>query len=98
MFSGRHQLSEIEGRIFVDRDPDLFKLMINYIRNGGLTYNQEEEKRLEIELKFWSIDKAYFAKEPVLCDKYEIIQDELNKPLENIIAHTEETDQMLSKY
>ena len=33
MFSGRFNYKKIEGKIFVDRDPDIFKLIINYMRN-----------------------------------------------------------------
>ena len=34
-FSGRHgdQLRKIDNRIFVDRDPGIFRLMINYLRD-----------------------------------------------------------------
>jgi len=34
MFSGRHSLKKIDGKIFVDRDPETFKMLITYLRNG----------------------------------------------------------------
>ena len=33
MFSGRHELSKSDGKIFVDRDPEIFKSLIRYLRN-----------------------------------------------------------------
>jgi len=33
MFSGRHNLKKIDGKIFIDRDPDNFKMLISYLRN-----------------------------------------------------------------
>ena len=36
MFSGRHQLEKMEdGRtVFLDRNPKIFSLMLDYLRNG----------------------------------------------------------------
>ena len=34
MFSGRHALPLYEGKVFVDRDPQVFNLLINYLRNN----------------------------------------------------------------
>ena len=34
-FSGRHSLQSIDGRIFIDRDPQAFKMVIEFIRNNG---------------------------------------------------------------
>ena len=33
-FSGRHQTLKVENRIFIDRDPDMFKHIIRYLENG----------------------------------------------------------------
>lgn len=63
MFSGRHQLQKTdEGRIFVDRNPVAFNLMLDFIRNSGQLNEQQEsnEKMLKLELRFWSIDENYF--------------------------------------
>ena len=35
MFSGRHTLQKKEDKIFIDRDPKAFKMMIDFIRNNG---------------------------------------------------------------
>ena len=32
-FSGRHELTLIDDKIFVDRDPKTFEMLISYLRN-----------------------------------------------------------------
>ena len=34
MFSGRHKVHERDGAVFIDRDPEVFSLLISYLRNG----------------------------------------------------------------
>ena len=38
MFSGRHYLERTDNRIFIDRDPRAFRMMIDFIRNNGQLY------------------------------------------------------------
>ena len=33
MFSGRHVINKKDGKIFLDRDPEIFALLISYMRN-----------------------------------------------------------------
>ena len=33
MFSGRHELKKIDGRVYVNRDPEIFKLILSHLRN-----------------------------------------------------------------
>ena len=40
MFSGRHELPMVDNRVFVDRDPEAFSLLITYLRND---YNMPAE-------------------------------------------------------
>jgi len=35
MFSGRHSLQKKNGKIFVDRNPLAFNMMVDFIRNNG---------------------------------------------------------------
>lgn len=58
MFSGRHSLNKIDGKIFVDRDPDVFRLLISYLRNNeSISEIQDSFMRgqLHKELEFWMI-------------------------------------------
>ena len=41
MFSGRHSLNNINGSIFIDRNPLAFTMMIDFIRNHGQLYEKQ---------------------------------------------------------
>lgn len=73
MFSGRHALKKVDDRIFVDRNPLAFTLMIDFIRNcGQLTEQQQNNlKMLKLELKYWGIDENLFQQHTK--DKFDII-------------------------
>ena len=58
MVSGRHKLNLKEGAIFVDRDPDVFMLLIDYLRNDFHMPPIKDEflkGRFEFELDHWLI-------------------------------------------
>jgi hypothetical protein len=57
MFSGRHKLSEHNGRIFIDRDGEIFVTVINYLRNGKLPIfdSKLKEHAFYEELDYWQI-------------------------------------------
>ena len=56
--------------------------MINFIRNAGWNQSPSDEEILLNELKFWGIDKDFFK--PAKKSKFEIIQEELEKPFTNL--------------
>jgi len=53
-------MNTIDNKVFLDRDPDIFKHMINYIRSDRKylpqDVNQDVKKLLEMEIKFWGVD------------------------------------------
>lgn len=58
MFSGRHTLKKIDGKLFIDRDPEAFKNLISFLRNNCqiLPIDNKKEKFLFIEeLKYWGL-------------------------------------------
>jgi len=60
MFSGRHELKKMNGRVFVDRDPDVFKMVISYLRNGKRIHAIQDlsiKERFEMELDYWNLDE-----------------------------------------
>ena len=36
MFSGRHPLKKLNGKVFIDRNPKIFILVLDYLRNGKI--------------------------------------------------------------
>ena len=60
MFSGRHALPKIDGKIFVDRDPTIFRCIINYLSNNLRLQKISDEEKLdlaEMELEFWGLNQ-----------------------------------------
>ena len=58
-FSGRHPHTKSGGAIFVDRNPKMFEMVLNYLRNGGRfpTIQDPELKKLfEEEIDYWQLD------------------------------------------
>ena len=62
MFSGRHNLMYLEnGAIFVDRDADVFSMVISYLRNGckyPKITNPAMRERFEEELDYWCLQNT----------------------------------------
>ena len=65
MFSGRHELKKVDDKIFVDRDPEVFNLLIQYLRNGCQRFEIESpslNKRLDHEIEFWDVGNTLIQK------------------------------------
>ena len=54
MFSGRHFVEEIDGAVFVERDPEIFKHVLAYLRSSELPPESQKEQ-FDIELEYWGI-------------------------------------------
>ena len=58
-FSGKHNLNKIDDHVFLDRDPRIFDLVLNYLRYDQNYIPKEidvETKRLfEMEVHFWDL-------------------------------------------
>ena len=58
MFSGRHTVArDAEGRVFLDRNPDAFAYVLDFLRNGGkppadLPADPRQRARIEQEFDF----------------------------------------------
>ena len=59
MFSGKHEHKIVDGKVFLDRDGDTFKMVINYLRNDQELIPEFDTKNQEVmffkELQFWEI-------------------------------------------
>lgn len=66
LFSGRHTLQKKNDRVFIDRNPFAFNLMIDFLRNGGLIHEEQKKnpEMLKVELKYWGIDEKMFKQKP----------------------------------
>jgi len=58
MFSGRHELMKNGGFIFVDRNPTMFRYVLDYLRNDEKMPNIRDEMTRRLfgeELKHWKL-------------------------------------------
>ena len=57
LFSGRHELQMRDDRVFIDRDPQAFKMVIEFIRNHGNLNEllQNNMSTFKQELEYWQI-------------------------------------------
>ena len=72
MFSGRHILSEEKGLVYLDRDPDIFRLVLNYLRNGRTWPTFEDMTQSSLfkqELDYWCLKRTTQDKLQEIMDK-----------------------------
>lgn len=83
LFSGRHQLQKKNDKIFIDRNPQAFNLMLDFIRNSGQLHEQQKsnEDMLHMELKYWGIDADLFREQTP--NRFEIIQKIFDRPIDD---------------
>jgi hypothetical protein len=59
LFSDMHELKKIDEEVFLDRDGETFKTLVNYLRNDRKVFPEFSEKNSENmfykEMKFWGI-------------------------------------------
>ena len=59
VFSGKHDLKYVDDYIFLDRNPIVFDLVLDYLRHGGnyLPRNLEKETfaLFSLEIEYWGI-------------------------------------------
>jgi len=59
MFSGRHDLNKADEKIFLDRNPEIFGALVDYLRNDRRLYpefdNENKKKLFAEERNHWGI-------------------------------------------
>ena len=63
-------LTDDTGAIFIDRDPEVFSVILNYLRSGSLRLNKVDLHSLIDEVQFYSIGPL--LKRLNLCDELKI--------------------------
>lgn len=75
MFSGRYKLTKHNGRVFIDRDGEIFCLMINYLRTSKVPIFESKAKESAFfeELDYWQIPLSLFRceNEPDFKQKFD---------------------------
>jgi len=74
-----------EGRVFIDRNPKGFELMLDWLRNNGKVIGgnsaeiESQTDLLHNELEYWSIDRNLFGEKTK--DKFESIAEAFKRPI-----------------
>lgn len=59
-FSGKHNLKSVNGAVFLDRDPKIFDMVLNYLRYDThyipKNVNEEVKRLFDMEIQFWGIE------------------------------------------
>ena len=70
LLSGRiHTYKDDDGAIFIDRDPHLFRHILNYLRSRSLSFEEVNLRDLRNEAEYYGI--APLVKKLSLCDDLE---------------------------
>lgn len=111
-FSGRFPIEINNGKVMIDRDPRIFRQMINYVRNNNSIpkfKNKDDAELFRLELEYWSLKPAYslvqeciddlqliFNKQPKVLPSKCIMKWKELGPLN--LRHLYETDQIKIDY
>jgi len=71
-----------DGKVFLDRDPQIFYLMLNYLRNNRVKPQIEDNlvrRQLNQEIRYWGLNTT---------DTYQYLQELLNSEPQGITEVT----------
>ena len=55
MYSARHYVEKKEGAVVLDKDPQILKLVLSYLKKNELNLSNSEQELVNIELEFWGL-------------------------------------------
>ena len=59
VFNGKHELPEVDGKVFIDRNPKIFHMVLDYLRNDRASFTIEDkttEDLFKFELEYWKLN------------------------------------------
>lgn len=67
-FSGKHQLKKLDDHVFLDRDPRIFEMVLNYLRYDCKYFprdvDSETRRIFEMEIHYWELGNFIEPKLP----------------------------------
>lgn len=77
-FSGKHNLKMIDGHIFLDRDPSIFDMVLNYLRYDGTYMPQNLDAQTKtlyvMEVDYWGIGPKKYIETKFPQDLLEMLK------------------------
>jgi len=63
MFSGRHELKIDDGAFFIDRSPESFVSILNFLRTGKMIMpdSKRDREMLEEEIVYFGLEQGSFS-------------------------------------
>ena len=79
-FSRDHGQKEIDEEIFLDRDPRIFEMLLNYLRHDRkyipAKVDPESLRLFELELKHWGVASADYFKAKLPQELIDLLESE----------------------
>ena len=80
MFSGGHSVTQTDGAIIIDRDPESFQYLLQYLENNYHWPDTDfQRQKLQSELDYWGFDNIMDSKIIEDVSKLEYLDEDLPK-------------------
>jgi hypothetical protein len=83
----------IDGAYFIDRDPKIFRWILNYLRGSNVLPDKESPKfaMIKEEAEYFSIDPLLFKIKHILCPSFQVKDNVIARGQKFTIMSVEET-------
>lgn len=79
-FSGRHAIPKINGQVYLNRNPKIFSLLLDYLRMGQKTPKLKDEYEMQLfeeELSYWAFDQLPTPEESERANFFKDVQENI---------------------